>query len=125
MLEPDSLGTARAIVIPEDSRDAIYEVQLPMTDGGLAALWRLVDGEPDEVTLRRRDVVVFRAESALRDLRSRNNRATRLMHQRLPAGEHIAGPLVICGQQRDTGLVDLPAEITVGFVETLTSEEIA
>lgn len=125
MLEPDSLGTARCIVIPEDSRDAIYEVQLPMTDGGLAALWRLVDGEPDEVTLRRRDVVVFRAESALRDLRSRNNRATRLMHQRLPAGEHIAGPLVICGQQPDTGLVDLPAEITVGFVETLTSEEIA
>lgn len=122
---PESLGSVRAILIPDDGRDPIVEVKLAMTDGGFDALTRAVEGEPEDIDLRGRDndTVAFRNEAGMRSGLPRNNRATRLLSLSLLQGEWVGGPLVLVGQNPDLGLADLPADITVAQVEDATKEE--
>jgi hypothetical protein len=117
---PDSLNAVRAIVIPEDSRDPIYEVFLSMSDGGLKALTGLVEGIPEEIPVyQRRDVVAFVNDDGDGP---RNLRATRLLDRSLSPGRYVAGHLVLVGQRGDLGLASLPSGVTLDAITSLSRE---
>lgn len=100
------------ILIPEDSRDPLAGAPVDPDDGGYSSLYGILAGEPDELGLRA-DLVAFVCESAIREGRPRNNRATLLLAPYLPSGGWVAGDCVIAGQQPDGGLVALPGDTTL------------
>jgi hypothetical protein len=117
---PQSLNAVRCIVIPEDSRDAICEAYLSMSDGGLASLTLVVEGEPEEIPIyQRRDVVAFVNEAGMRSELPRNLRATRVLGRSLPPGHYVAGVLVLCGQRADMGIAELPSGVTIEAITHL------
>lgn len=107
----------RAIVIPHDGRDAIYETLIPVPDGGLAALEESVEGESESVTRRGLPgVVAFFNEDADRTNRPLNVRATILMQEGLPVGGRLCGTVVLTGGGEEGGIFDLPSEVTAAHV---------
>lgn len=114
----------RCILIPDDGRFAIFETQIDAElDGGWSSLWERLDGEPEELLYPGRDdVVAFVAEGS-EEAGSLNNRATLLLRATLRPGGRVAGPLAVCGQNPDTGITDLPADVTVASIEAASREE--
>lgn len=117
MTEPET--HARALLIPTDSRDSIAEVLIDLSDGGYAQLRAMLSDEPEELELAQSPgCVAFFSPRAADE--GRNNRATQLLSYALTAGDWLAGPVVLCGQQADTGLCSLPAELTLARVLEVT-----
>lgn len=105
---------ARAILISEDSRDPITEVEIGMDDGGLADVARLLgsfDMEDEWVSGRTDAVVIWRDHTS----GLRNNRATRLLQS--ARGVAIYGIALVIGQIEDGGMTSLPEDITIGSIE--------
>lgn len=113
-----------AILIHEDGIYPVDRVTIEMFDGGYASLTEHLEGEPDELgwPSHRTDVVAFVREDAARTDQPRNNRATRLLQALLPVGGWVSGPALVCGQNDDGGLGELPADITVQLIASATQE---
>jgi hypothetical protein len=110
---------ARAVVIPHDGRDAIYECLIPRPDGGLAALEEAVEGVADTMEWRGLPgvVIFYNEDRQTAQLSSDwNIRATHLLAKALPVGGCLYGHVILCGLQDDGGICDLPASVTADAV---------
>lgn len=105
-------GGHLAFVIPTDPTKAPQQV----TVCGLEELQKRVGGYIQFIPVDRPDVALYCNEEGKIHGLAPNPRATAAFRRYLSEGDYLAGPVVVAGQDPDTGdLIDLPEDVQKTF----------